>query len=93
MSIADWGRFAADEPLPASHVLRAAGDLLEATGHRLVSKSGSVRSARRAARLRRRGEQRLELAQAAHEHAIDLERRAAGVPCLRDPLRPPLEGF
>lgn len=99
MSLADWGRFAASEPLAAGELIRSVGDYLSATGKRLVMKADDVQfmartrsQRRRALRLRRRAEQRLNLAASAYAHAEDLFHRAAGHDdlCRADPLRPPL---
>lgn len=100
MSVADWGRLAAEEPLAAAEILRSAGDLLQATGDRLVTKADYVEAMartvvgkRRANRIRRQGYQRIALARAALDHAEDLYLRAAGNSelCSADPLRKPLE--
>lgn len=99
MPVRDFARFMAAEPLAAGELLESAADILKATGNRLSRKADDVwalartRAARRRAlRIRRQGQQRLELAAAAYAHAQDLYHRAAGNDslCSADPLRRPL---
>lgn len=95
MSLADWGRFAADEPKAARELLEGVANVLEVTGRRLMRKSRDVRSEPRQERLRRRAYQRLELAKLTRRHAHDLLLRATGNEhlCSADPSRLPLEGL
>lgn len=99
MPVRDFVRMMADRPVEAAELLTSIGDILNATGKRLIQKSLDVRAMantraarRRSLRLSRRGQQRLELAGAAYRHAQDLFHRAAGHDdlCSADPLRTPL---
>lgn len=92
MSVAEFGQLASSDPAAAASIIRAAGDILFATGQRLISKADTATRSRRAARIRRRGEQRLTLAKLAWEHAQDLMYLAEGESqhCKGDPLRKPL---
>lgn len=95
MGVRQFGEFMANDPVAAAEVLRSIGDLLQATGARLVAKGDdlvSIGKKRRGRRVRRRGQQRLDLGLRAIQHAEDLLLRHAGTPqiCLQDPMRRPL---
>lgn len=99
MPVRDFVRMMAERPLEAAETLVSIGDLLNATGRRLIQKGVDVRAMsnsraarRRSLRLSRQGQQRLTLAASAYRHAQDLFHRAAGNAelCSANPLRPPL---
>jgi hypothetical protein len=92
VSIAEFAEMVKANPAGASTLLRAASDILHATGERLLQKSMDVDNPRRAKRLRRRAHQRLELSRRAAKHAQDLMYLAEGESayCSADPHRKPL---
>jgi hypothetical protein len=99
MPVRDFVRMMAERPVEAGETLRSIGDLLLATGKRLATKADDVQrmarnraGRRRALRIRRQAQQRMDLAAMAYAHAQDLFHRAAGNHelCSADPLRPPL---
>jgi hypothetical protein len=73
----EWGRFAAEEPRAAAELLYLTAGDLEARASARRRQDGWI-----ARRLYAR-------ARALRAHARDLRRRAAGQPCLANPLRRP----
>ena len=94
MSAVEFGRLATDEPEVAAELMRGVGDVLNATGRRLIQKGEDLPSRRwrRARRLERRGHQRIALAEHAWAHAHDLRLTAQGLEshCSASPTRKPL---